>query len=380
MAKKVKIPGFSIQGFDASHYRQTEESLRAIDAIYQQAISDFALLGDRLTIDPDKPFSLNDYPSANAKANEIISNLASLLQMVVVKSSVREWLYACRKSDEFLAYILDTSKVRKRILQKYQDRNLEALATFQKRKVDGLDLSRRVWNYADQFKAQMELSLDIGLGDGKSAQSLARDLKQYLIDPDKLFRRVRDKHGNLVLSKNAKAYNPGQGKYRSSYKNAMRMARSEINMAYREADHLRWKQLDFVVGFEVKVSNRHESFLAEWTKSHPGEVEICDKLKGKYPKWFKFPGWHPQCMCHAVPILSDPNEFNTDELNELKAAINGTEYHKFQSKNRVSDVPDEFKGWVQANADRAKGWKSQPYFVRDNFNGGIMDGGIKGST
>lgn len=376
MAKKAKKTGFSIQGFDAAHYRQTEEYLRAIDVIYQQAVNDFALLGDRLSIDPEKPFSLADYPSANAKAQQIVNNLASRMQAVVNNGSKREWLYACRKNDEFLNHILNTSRLSKKTLQKFQDRNLSALSAFQKRKVDGLDLSKRIWRYADQFKSQMELGLDIGLGDGKSAQGLSKELRSFLVDPDKLFRRVRDKHGNLVLSKNAKAFSPGQGKYRSSYKNAMRLTRSEINMAYREADHLRWQKLDFVVGFETKVSNKHEAFLVEWEKSNPGKVEICDQLKGRYPKSFIFKGWHPQCMCYAVPILMDPEEYNTDELNELRAALRGEEYKKFQSRNTVTDMPDGFKDWVKTNADRAQGWKSQPYFVRDNFKGGNLTGGL----
>lgn len=377
MAKKAKKTGFSIQGFDAAHYRQTEEYLMAIDAIYQQAVNDFALLGDRLSINPEKPFSLTDYPSANAKAQQVVNNLASRMQAVVVQGSEREWLYACKKNDEFLNHILNTSRLSKKTLQKFQDRNLSALSSFQKRKVDGLDLSKRIWRYADQFKTQMELGLDIGIGEGKSAQVLSKELRSFLVDPDKLFRRVRDKHGNLVLSKNAKAFNPGQGKYRSSYKNAMRLTRSEINMAYREADHLRWQKLDFVVGFEVKVSNKHEVFLVGWEKSNPGKVEICDQLKGRYPKSFIFKGWHPQCMCYAVPILMDPDEYNTDELNELRAALRGEEYKKFQSRNTVTDVPDGFKDWVQTNAERAQGWKSQPYFVRDNFKGGDMSGGLK---
>lgn len=377
MAKKAKKTGFSIQGFDVAHYKQTEEYLRAIDTIYQQAVNDFALLGDRLRIDPEKPFSLADYPSANAKAQQIVNNLASRMQAVVVQGSEREWLYACKKNDEFLNHILNTSRLSKKTLQKFQDRNLSALSAFQKRKVDGLDLSKRIWRYADQFKAQMELGLDIGLGDGKSAQVLSKELRSFLVDPDKLFRRVRDKHGNLVLSKNAKAFNPGQGKYRSSYKNAMRLTRSEINMAYREADHLRWQKLDFVVGFEVKVSNKHEAFLVEWEKSNPGKVEICDQLIGRYPKTFVFKGWHPQCMCYAVPILMNPDEYNTDELNELRAALRGEDYKKFQSRNTVTDVPNGFKDWVQTNADLAQGWKSQPYFIRDNFEGGTLAGKLK---
>jgi hypothetical protein len=368
MAKTPKKQGFSIQGFDASHIQQTEGYVKAIDAIYNQAVAEYAKMAGKLNLDPLKPFSFGDYPGTKAKAEAIVSELANKMQSVIVQGSEKQWLFACKKNDAFIDSILETSKVKKSTLSKFQDRNLDALKTFQSRKVSGLGLSDRIWNYSGQMKTQMEMGIDLALGDGKSANALSRDLKQYLVDPDKLFRRVRDKHGVLQLSKNAKAFHPGQGKYRSSYKNAMRLTRSEINMAYRESDNLRWKQLNFVIGFEVILSNNHPVY------------DICDVVKGKYPKDFKFVGWHPQCRCKSIPILQDPKDFNTDELNELKSAINGTEYTPFQSANAINDVPKGFKDWIAENAERSKGWKSQPYFIRDNFKGGNISGGLKVAT
>lgn len=373
MANTPRKQGISLIGFDAKHLQQTEGYTQAIDALYNQAVSEYASMADKLSLDPKKPFSFKDYPGTKAKAEAIVSKLANKMQAVIVSGSSDQWLYACKKNDLFLESIINTSKVPKETLSKWQDKNLEALKTFQSRKVNGLGLSDRIWNYSGQMKDQMELGIDIALGDGKSAAMLAKDLKQYLVDPDKLFHRVRNKHGQLVLSKNAKAFHPGQGKYRSSYKNAMRLTRSEINMAYRESDQLRWQQLAFVVGFEVKLSNNHTLNGVPFT-------DICDHLKGKYPKEFKFKGWHPQCRCHAIPIMQDPDEFDTDELNELKAAINDTEYSPLVSKNSVFDVPDNFKSWIAENAERSQGWKSQPYFIKDNFAGGNVAGGLKLAT
>lgn len=374
MAKRNnKKQGVSLIGFDAAHVKQTESYVQAVDALYNQAISEYAAIVDKISLDPSKPFSFKDYPATRAKAEAIVNKLASNMQAVVVAGSESQWLYACKKNDLFLESILKTSAVPKGTLEKWQDKNLDALKAFQKRKINGLGLSDRIWNYSGQMKTQMELGIDIALGDGKSATKLAKDLKQYLVDPDKLFRRVRDKHGNLVLSKNAKAFHPGQGKYRSSYKNAMRLTRTEINMAYRESDQLRWQQLDFVVGIEVKLSNNH-------TLNGVPFVDICDHLAGKYPKEFKFRGWHPQCRCHALPIMQDPDEFDDDELNELKSAINGTEYNPLVSKNSINDVPKNFKDWINENAERSKGWKSQPYFIKDNFLGGNIAGGLKVAT
>lgn len=362
-----------MQGFDIAHYKQTEEYAQAVDVLYNKAVMEFALLADNVKTNPEKPFSFSDYPSTKGVAQNIINELINNLESVVTKGCREQWLYACKKNDEFLSSIMNTSKIPKKMLQKYQDKNLDALLAFQTRKVGGMDLSQRIWNYAGQMKTQMELGIDIALGDGKSAHALSRDLRQYLVDPDKLFRRVRDKHGNLVLSKNAKAFNPGQGKYRSSYKNAMRLTRTEINMAYRESDQLRWQQLDFIVGFEVKLSNNH-------TLNGVSFVDICDDLAGKYPKTFKFSGWHPQCRCHTVPIMMDRDEFNNDELAELKAAINGTEYKRYPSANEVTDLPDNFKVWAADNKERSLVWKSQPYFIRNNFEGGTLAGVFKSPT
>ena len=71
-------------------------------------------------------------------------------------------------------------------------------------------LVERVWRYVGQYRDQLETALDVGLGEGRSAQELARDVKKNLRDPDRLFRRVRDKRGNLVLSKAARAFHPGK--------------------------------------------------------------------------------------------------------------------------------------------------------------------------
>lgn len=373
MAKKAKKQGFSLTGFDLSHYQQIESYVQAVDRLYNQAVNEYAQLAVKTNIDPDKLFKFADYPQTRKTAQAIADDLASNMKSVIVQGSVSQWNYACQKSDAFLESILDTSKLKKKTLAKFQDRNLDALKAFQGRKVNGFDLSDRIWRYTGQLKSTMELGIDVGIGSGKSAQQLSKDLRKFLIEPDNLFRRVRDKHGNLQLSKSAQAFHPGQGVYRSSYKNAMRLTRSEINMAYRESDLLRWEKLDFIVGYEVKLSNNH-------TLNGVPFVDICDDLVGKYPKEFKFKGWHPQCRCQSFPILMDPNEFDTDELNELKAALDGTEYNKYDSANKVSDVPKGFKDWVSDNAERSQNWASQPYFIKDNFVGGKIDGGLKFAT
>jgi len=140
--------------------------------------------------------------------------------------------------------------------------------------------------------------------------------------------------------------------YRSSYKNARRLAATETNIAYRTADHLRWQQMDFVVGIEIRTS----------PTNHP-VPDICDDLKGKYPKDFKFTGWHPHCRCHAITILKTQEEVDAD----TRRILNGeSPTDPGSSVNHVKDVPKEFKDWVEDNKERAERSFSVPYFLKDN--------------
>ena len=367
MAKRQKVQRFSIQGWDMRHYRETEAYAQAVQSLYDKAILAITRAAARGKIDPDTPFSFDMYPSVQKEMQRITEQLAERVTVVIESGSKKQWLFACDKNDAFISSIMDTSKVSKARLKKMQDRNLDALAAFQGRKVDGMNLSQRVWKYVGQFKDQLENALDVGLGEGRSADELSRDVRQNLNDPNRLFRRVRDKRGNLVLSKRAAAFHPGRGVYRSSYKNAMRLTRSEINMAYRESDWQRWQSLDFVVGFEIHRSN-HEPLC---------KCDTCAKLVGRYPKTFKFKGWHPQCMCYATPVLMDEETFDENELGDLKAALRGTTYKHQQAKNAVSDVPDGFKAWVKDHVEAQKGWASTPYFIKDNFVDGQLGKGLK---
>lgn len=367
MAKRQKTTRFSIQAYDNAHYRTTEQYARAVDALFDVTTREISQAATRGKIDPEKPFSFDDYPKIKGVMQDVTTQLADRLTTTIETGSKKQWLFACKKNDGFIASIMDTSRLSKARLNKMQDRNLDALQAFQGRKVEGMNLSERVWKYVGQYREQMETALDAGLGEGRSAQQLARDVKQNLKDPNRLFRRVRDKRGNLVLSKAARAFHPGRGVYRSSVKNAQRLTRSEINMAYRESDWQRWQSLDFVVGYEVVRSN-HEPLC---------DCDICARLVGRYPKTFKFIGWHPQCMCYAIPILMDEETFDDNELGDLKAALRGTTYKHKQAANTVTDVPDSFKEWVKDHIEAQKKWASTPYFIRDNFKNGDLSKGLK---
>lgn len=345
------MPTVTIADFEDEHFRRLNRHAAKMERLYRKAVQDIITQAMSIVrIDPKKPFSFKDYPALNTKMENAMGIFAES-QITLVKKGMREeWLFSAKKNDLLVDRVIKGTGLTKEKASQLYNRNLEALALFQDRKTAGLNLSDRVWKYTNQFKGEIEMALDIGLSDGRSAQQLSRDVRQYLQQPDKLFRRVRDKRGILQLSKNAKNYHPGAGVYRSSYKNAMRMTRTEINMAYRASDHERYQQLPFIVGFEVVLSNTHPA------------PDICDDLKGKYPKDFKFVGWHPQCKCHTLSILATDNE-----VDKMTDAILNDEPIPEGSVNQVGQVPAGFTNWIKDNEKRMEGWKSKPYFMTDNL-------------
>ena len=193
------------------------------------------------------------------------------------------------------------------------------------------------------------------------ADEVSRNIRGFLNEPNRLYRRVRGADGVLRLSKNARAYHPGQGVYRSSYKNARRLAVTEVNNAYRKADSDRWQQLDFVIGVRVQLSNNHTY------RDHKGRlrtlVDICDDLKGDYPKDFVFTSWHPHCRCIATPILKSRTEMKADRERILRGE------EPTPSPNEIKEMPANFKQWGRNNGSRIEDALERgrvPYFLQDN--------------
>lgn len=338
--------------YDSQHWRNQAAYERQVDAIYRAAAKEAAALGVSIKdFNPDRLFSFSDYPNTRKKIEKLLNDLQSGVTAVIVNGIRSEWTLANNKNDELARQVFGESigELTKEQERRYFSTNGAARDAFIKRKTDGLGLSDRVWKYTNQFKEEIELGLDLGIRSGRSADEMSRDLRNYLQHPDKLFRRVRNKHGQLVLSQRARAYHPGRGVYRSSYKNARRLAATETNIAYRTADYERWQQFDFVVGIEIKLSNNHP------------EPDICDDLKGRYPKDFKFTGWHPHCRCHVETVLKTPDELIADNRRIMEGG-KPTE----TSVNTVADVPQAFTDWVEANRERMTAAKSLPYFIRDN--------------
>ena len=364
--------------FEQELFKRTEGYAAQVRAIYQKAFEDIIDLVKGTELEDGKPFNFSDY-GYSEDVTPILRSMYSQVYQTIRNGVEKEWLTANENNDGLVKSVFGEKSIEDNHFARYFMRNKEAMDAFFARKSGdgGLNLSQKVWKYTGMFKDELENTLDLAIGEGTPASRLATKIKQYLQDPDRFYRRFRvkigeDENGNPVYGRKWKRrvydkesgsykwvddsprkYHPGSGVYRSSYRNALRLARTETNIAYRTADHTRWQQLDFVVGIEIKLSNNHPV------------ADICDDLKGVYPKTFKWTGWHPACRCYQVPVLAENEEI--DKM--LDKILDGESASGVHSDNSVSKLPSNFITWLDDNSERVEAAKQRgtlPYFIRDN--------------
>lgn len=224
----------------------------------------------------------------------------------------------------------------------------------------GLSLSHLIWNYAQQAKSEFEVAISNviadGLKKGTSAETLGIAVRQYLNNPDVMYRRyhrtILDANGNKrneikwrkqVIDESGKVRfveepleKVGMGHYRSARKNSERLIRTEINNAYHRANNERWQKEPFVIGILIELSPQHPQY------------DMCDELVGRYPKDFVFTSFHPNCLCMANPITIQGKE--KDDFYKRLAA--GEDMSDYVSPYAVKDIPDSAKAWIEAKREQ----------------------------
>lgn len=373
MAKKNNInPKSATQ----ARIKRTEAYAERVRLLFAQTVNEILALNKSMPqLDEGEMFSFAGESMKRQKEVErLLRQLHSVTTMAIKKGIRLEWSQANDECDKLVKSCFGKRALSSPEFAAWTQRNSAAMNTFIARSENGLNLSQRVWKSVEQLRDEMEVAITVSVGEGESAASMSRKVRQYLNDPDLMFRRFRYKDpesgewrrkwkkrikdpatGKVKwIDYDKRTYQDqwtGRGYYKSSAQNAMRVARTETNIAYRRADNERWQQMDFVLGQRVNLS-----------RSHP-KKDICDKLAGDYPVDFVFDGWHPQCFCFVTPILMDE-----DEMAKVSEAFLRGEKHVPRGK-RITDYPDNFKQWVSEHREdiaQSRDRGTEPYFIRNN--------------
>ncbi|OFY61638.1 MAG: hypothetical protein A2Y71_03105 [Bacteroidetes bacterium RBG_13_42_15] len=349
--------------FEAEHIRRLILLEQEVEDLFNRFLSRMGLPLSRIQIIKEGVVWKHN-PGVEHLVNTYLRQFAQEYKDLLLGYAQTEWIHSEQKNDDLLMKFLKglgvviagsmLLKIFNRKLSEGMNAdliNLGNIAT-QKRRYDAVRaylkqvdkrISPRVWRLCAETKQLLTEYLAAGLSKGRSAARISQDIRSLLKNPDARFRRVRDPEtGKLIMSKPMAAYHPGQGVYRSAYKNALRMARNEVNMAYRRSDCERWKNTEFVLGYEVQLSNAHI------------ETDICNDLVGFYPKGFVFMGWHVQCLCHAVPVLPSKKDF-------VKYLESGHLRQGVYTKN----IPGKAKEFISNNSEKLI--KAKLQFIKENF-------------
>lgn len=312
------------------------EKVRKIYSKINLEASEIALLSEFWEQSEEMVFS--DYPQLKKRVSAMKGNFVRQMSDYIYAGTSTEWANSNLAQDLLAEGILgvhthtSNGKEYSHIYQK----NNDALRAFQERKISkGGTLSQNLWKQSEEYVKEIESAISCAIEKGMSATTLSKKLSQYLNDYERLRADYTEKFGKALRAKDCE--------YRS-----IRLARSEMNIAYRTAEQTRWKQMDFIVGYEIKLSGSHHHRMPHG--------DICDELAGKYPKDFKWSGWHPNDICYVVPIIKTDDELWDVDDNRV-------------SVNQVDDVPDAFKQWVVLNSgkiEKATTRNTLPYFVKDN--------------
>jgi len=373
MAKKNNIdPKSATQ----ARIKRTEAYAERVRLLFAQTVNEILALNKSMPqLDEGEMFSFAGESMKRQKEVERLLRLLHSVATMAIEKGIRlEWSQANDECDKLVKSCFGKRALSSPEFAAWTQRNSAAMNAFIARSENGLNLSQRVWKSVEQLRDEMEVAITVSVGEGESAASMSRKVRQYLNDPDLMFRRFRYKDpesgewrrkwkkrikdpatGKVKwIDYDKRTYQDqwtGRGYYKSSAQNAMRVARTETNIAYRRADNERWQQMDFVLGQRVNLS-----------RSHP-KKDICDKLAGDYPVDFVFDGWHPQCFCFVTPILMDE-----DEMAKVSEAFLRGEKYVPRGK-RITDYPDNFKQWVSEHKEdiaQSRDRGTEPYFIRNN--------------
>nr|DAP08137.1 MAG TPA: Papain fold toxin 1, glutamine deamidase [Caudoviricetes sp.] len=344
--------------------KQQKEQLNNLFAVYNKRLgrlySDYVKKLTSLgygedVFEDDALFNFDNFPQLKARLDDIFNDYYQN-SLLCYKSGITDGVALAYNHDEMVigGYSVLTDKA----IRVARD---TAAATFISNRLkakNGLNLAQIVWNYCQQTKSEFEMAMSNtiadGIGKGSSAEEIGKSIRRYLNDTDMMYRRYH----TIKVQKNGKKKDVvtwrrrriidgkvrfieeplekvGIGVYRSARKNALRVARTEINAAYHKARNERWKNEPFVIGQYIHVSPQHNI------------DDICNDLEGRYPKDFDWRSWHSNCIC-----TSDPITIQGEEKKEFyKRLMAGEDMSNYVSPFAVLTMPEKYNQYIRDNSE-----------------------------
>lgn len=142
-------------------------------------------------------------------------------------------------------------------------------------------ISNRVWDLRDSNSIVLRRMVAAGIARGDSAATISRAVRGLLVQP-------------ATLRGNARAdATPGVGVYRSAYKNALRLTRTESNRAFVMADVVYSEEKEWKLIWMVSTGQRERDECDDLAAQSAANPFTPAEFAAAYPN-------HPQDLCYAT--------------------------------------------------------------------------------
>jgi len=160
--------------------------------------------------------------------------------------------------------------------------NGNAMDALIRTKYGGIAFSRRVWDVTWPVERQIRNQINLAVLTGSSADKVSRRIRSYLGLPD-TFRGMAFKE-----------FHPGPGIYKSAYKNALRLASTEINRGFTEGIFRYGKIKSWVSGYI-------------WRTGSGNPCPDCADHEGQFFPKDEPPmiPLHPFCYCYPEIVYAE---------------------------------------------------------------------------
>lgn len=273
-----------------------------------------------------KPFSFLSSERKN-QLNSIINEAQLAVYGLILADTKTEWGNSNKAQDKLIGTSVKRFVGEEKAEEYYQD-NEDELKEFQERSDDGTTVYGRVGNHMEKYKSCLEAAISMALLSGATlgAAYLLSRINHYLSNFGELYEKYTKQYGEKKNLQDAMYF-------------IKRLVKSEANMAYRRAELLRWNQWSFILGYKICLSPGHD------------KDDICDDLKGIYPKTFIWTGWHPNDRCYCVPILQSKESLAKGETEEP-----------------ITEYPETFQLYLDDTAARVSNGYTIPYWAQHNID------------
>lgn len=163
-----------------------------------------------------------------------------------------------------------------------------------KENLQGLTLSERIWDLTSRTEQDLKRIIANGIAQGRSPYEISKQIEKY-VSPD-------------ISATDELGIQTGPGIYRSPYRNAMRLARTETSRAYTQASSQFYQNKPWVESVDVTLSPDHE-VEDECDDLADGGPYTPEEADGLIPA-------HPHCMCSLTPRINPEYLGETDQPEE----------------------------------------------------------------